>query len=152
VYGVITRGIDEKNLVFIPEAEAKRLAAIYDAIYTSKTWGDFVRQMPPDDLQDVLARFSDYDIDPPKKEDKFTDDFLPPAYFDGDWPDWAQQKMFQWVPSSIIEKYGTAMPTTINGSYLILDPARKAEIVAEMQAAGFDCMEDEELVNGACGS
>lgn len=58
VFGVVTRG-DEKNLVFIPESEATRLAAVYDAIFTSKTWSDFTKQMPADDLREVVSRFID---------------------------------------------------------------------------------------------
>ncbi len=77
-------------------------------------------------------------------------DFLPPAFFDGEWPDWPEQNMLQWVPESILQKYATMTPTAINGSYPILDAGRKSEIVAAMKEAGLECREDEELVNGAC--
>jgi hypothetical protein len=150
VFGVVTRGGDETNLVFIPEPEARRLAAIHQAICRSKTWSDFTRQMPEDDLQEVVSRFIEDDEPLPSDEDRFVVDFLPPAFFDGDWPDWAEQKMLHWVPSAILRKYGIMMPTAINGSYPILDPSRKLEIVAAMNEAGFECREDEELVKGAC--
>jgi hypothetical protein len=148
VFGVVARG-DESNLVFIPELEAKRLAAIYDAI-SSKTWGEFARRMPADDLQDVISWFIEDERDVPSDDEKFVPEFLPPPYFDGDWPDWAEQKMLQWVPASILQKYATMMPTAINGSYPILDVSRKPEIVAAMEEAGFDCREDEKLVRNAC--
>lgn len=149
VFGVVTRG-DEKNLVFIPESEATRLAAVYDAIFTSKTWSDFTKQMPADDLREVVSRFIDDEQPLPSGNDKFVAEFLPPAYFDGDWPDWAEQKMLQWVPAAILQRYATMMPTAINGSYPILDASRKAEIVAAMEKAGFQCREDEALVKNAC--
>lgn len=151
VFGVLKRGEDE-NLVFIPEPEARRLAAIYHAIGTSKTWADFTRLMPADDLHELVSRFIEDDEKPPNNDAKFVVEFLPPAYFDGDWPDWAEQKMLQWVPSAIIQKFATMMPTAINGSYPIIDASRKSEIVAAMKEAGFDCREDEELVKNACNA
>ncbi len=75
VFGVVSRGGGDTNLVFIPEPEARRLAAINQAICTSKTWFDFTRQMPADDLQEVVCRFIEDDEPLPNNEDKFVVDF-----------------------------------------------------------------------------
>lgn len=147
VFAVVTKG-DENNLVFIPEREARRISAIYNAI-SAKTWGEFRQLMPGEDLQEVISYFLEYDEDLPSDDAKFQADLLP-GYCDGDWPDWAEQKMLEWVPRSIIEKFATMMQTAINGSYPVLDASRKEEIVAAMRAAGLDCQEDEELVRRAC--
>jgi hypothetical protein len=147
VFGVVTRG-DESNLVFIPEPEAKRLAAIYDAI-SAKTWGEFKRRMPTDDLQEVISYFVEDEEEMPSDDAKFEPDLLP-GFCDGDWPDWTEQRMLEWVPRSIIQKYATMMTTAINESYPVLDVSRKDEIVAAIQNARFECREDQELVRSAC--
>lgn len=107
--------------------------------------------MPADDLREVIAYFVEYELDLPTYDAKFQAELLP-GYCDGDWPDWAEQKMLEWVPRSIIEKFGTMMQTAINGSYPLLDVSRKDEIVAAMRAAGFECREDEKLVMSVCGA
>ena len=39
----------------------------------------------------------------------------------------------------------------LTGDYLVLDAARSPEILAALEAAGYDCRWDEELVRRACG-
>jgi hypothetical protein len=52
VFGQIQKP-GEVALVFIPEADALRLAAIHRAIATAETWGDFVDAIPPEQLDTV---------------------------------------------------------------------------------------------------
>jgi hypothetical protein len=84
--------------------------------------------MPADDLQQVISYFVEHEEDMPSDGARFSPELLP-GFCDGGWPDWAEQKMLQWVPASILQKYATMTPTAINRSYPILDVSRKPEIV-----------------------
>ncbi len=142
--------VGEKFLVFIPEEEAKRLAQIHEAIEVSETWGEFRKRMPEADLKEVLDDFLDREEQLPNDSDPFDTDMLP-GLSDGDWPDWPEQKMMQWLPREIWTKFGRVESSVLNGPFLILDLHRRSEILTALARAGFDCILDEKLVLKACG-
>ena len=82
-----------------------------------------------------------------------SDPFSPqqvPGYSDGDWPDWPEQEMLEWLPPSII-RLGLIRATRLNGNFLVLDPLRAQEIIAAMEAFGHECRLNHELVKRICG-
>jgi hypothetical protein len=154
VFGLLDKGNDESNLVFIQEKEATRLAQVHDAIRTSKTWGTFCRKMPASDLKYVTDNLLENGESLPGKRDRFDgccDSSLPPSYFDGDWPDWPEQTMLHFMPPAIVKKYGQTPCSVLNGFYLVLKMSNADEILTALERKGFRCRLDEKLVRKACG-
>ena len=149
VFGQIKKA-GEATLIFIPESEALRLAAIHRAIADSATWADFFRLMPSADLTYVLNSMRECDDDP-LPSDKFDVERLP-GFCDGDWPTWPDQQMLEWLPASICRQYGRIEDSMLNGQYLVLDVRRTPEIIAALELAGFECRWDEALVKRASGN
>jgi hypothetical protein len=152
VFGLVDKGVVEgSNLVFVKEKKAKRLASVHIAIGTAKTWGTFRRKMPAEDLRYVVDRLQEREEPLPRKRDKFGFGLLPSAYFDGDWPGWPEQMMLDWMPEEIVEKYGQAPCSVLNGHYLVLRMSDAEEILKALERDGFRCRLDEKLVRQACG-
>ncbi len=151
VYGVLNKAGADANLVFIPQDECKRLAAIHTAIAGSKTWKAFCDQMPAKDLRDAVRDLRDREIDIPQEIDEFDERLLPPSYFDGDYPGWPEQGMLTWLPREICLGYGKLQGSVFNGPFLTLDVSRTSEIVQALEQAGFRCRHDTKLIRTACG-
>src|SRR5688572_17936271 len=80
------------GLVFAGAARARRISRIHSAITKSSTWGAFRRAMPRDEYSRLVrALFDDNEEPRPRGTDEFTCEHIP-AYCDGDYPDWLQQK------------------------------------------------------------
>ena len=136
------------NLVFIVERDAKRLAKVHHAIATAKTWRTFCKRMPARDLKYVKRNYIDSGDPLPRKRDGFS---LPGSYFDGDWPDWPDQMMLDWMPRSIVKKYGKPTCSVLNGYFLELAMADAEDILRALEKEGFRCRLNERLVRQACG-
>ena len=150
VFGQITKA-GEPTLIFIPEADAIRLAAIHNAIANSSTWGEFFDAIPPEEMDAVYARlFDDGDERLPDRSAKFDSDAL--GCGDGDYPDWPEQKMLEWLPADVCRRLGKVESSVLNGDYLSLDVRRAPEIIAALEASGFECRWDEALVKRASGN
>ena len=67
----------ESNLVIVPDAEARHLAAMDSAIQSAQSWKDFCESMPATDLLDVKAGLVDRDVPLPKDDAAFDVDLLP---------------------------------------------------------------------------
>jgi len=70
---------------------------------------------------------------------------------DGDYPDWPAQEMLDWVPPLIQREYGRRGFSNLNGDLLELPSARTGEIVAALQAHGYQCERGDDLVRRASG-
>ena len=120
MFGIIRKSQGEANLVFIPQRQARRLAAIHTAISEATTWKSFCDLMPVDDLWKVTSELRDrHPL--PAMTDEFDDRWLPFGYHDGDWPDWPEQLMENWLPSRICAEYGKLDGSLLNDDFLILD-------------------------------
>jgi hypothetical protein len=79
--------------------------------------------------------------------------FRPPgAFWDYDWPGRPAQMMLAWMPRDL--PGASVEASRLSGSFLCLEPAdeaEEAEIVKAVEAAGYRCVEDHDLVNRACG-
>jgi hypothetical protein len=150
VFGQIQKA-GQAALVFIPEADAVRLAAIHRAIATAETWGDFFDAIPTEELDTLYDRVFDEDGEHlPDRSAKFDPDRL--GACEGDYPDWPEQKMLDWLPAHICREFGRVESSVLNGPFLLLDVRRTPEILVALERASFECRLDEELVGRACGN
>jgi hypothetical protein len=87
---------------------------------------------------------------PPMPPDCFEPSQVP-GHDDGDWPDWVEQEMLDWLPDSIVKKFGEVKSTFLNGPFLLLDINRTSEIVAALEDLGYECHLSADFVCRACG-
>lgn len=64
---------------------------------------------------------------------------------------WPAQLMLDWFPNDLGRRYGREVSTRLDGEYLELDRTKCLEIVAELEARGFTCVEDNDLISAAAG-
>jgi hypothetical protein len=86
----------------------------------------------------------------PNRSAKFDPDRL--GVCEGDYPEWPEQKMLDWLPAHVCREFGRVESSVLNGPFLSLDVRRAPEILAALERAGFECRLDEELVRRACGN
>ena len=70
---------------------------------------------------------------------------------DGDWPDWPEQEMMEWLPPEAVASYATVHQSVINGPFLSIDPTRLADVVEALESVGHTCRRDDALIAQACG-
>ena len=146
VYGEV-----DKSLVFIPREQALELAAVWSALTTSSTWGEFRSRLPARRCEDLFRRLAECIDELPHDDDPFTMDDIP-GVSDGDYPEWPAQEMLKWLPKEIVAAaYGKIETSRLNGLFLTLDPGHEPEIVEALRAAGSRCTKDQQLVLRACG-
>lgn len=176
VYGQLDGG-----LVFIPVEKAKRLASIYAALKTAKTWGELRKKLPEGVYADILNNmieergfesfylywieehlegtrdqaFKEYQALAfserlPNENDAF-DRATIPGFCDGDWPDWPQQEMLNWIPQAIQKTYGQRVASTLNGPFLSFRTDDEKVIVEAFIELAYRCHRDDCLVRQACG-
>jgi hypothetical protein len=138
----------EDELVFIPEAEAKELAQLWEALRSATTWGEFNLSAPYKRLQEALELFGEGK--PPGDDDAFDGEALVDS-ISWDWPPWPAQRMLEWVPADIQERFGDVGTSMVSGDALYIDEAAETGIVAALEQAGYRCMHDDELVARASG-
>jgi hypothetical protein len=151
VFGVLRKGHGDNNLIFIPQRQAFRLAAIHTAISKAPSWKSFCDRMPLDDLWEVASELRERHKMPTETDD-FDDRWLPWGYHDGDWPGWPEQLMWDcWLPREICAEYGKLENSVFNGMFLIFDVRRVRKILNALKDAGFQCLNAPKLVRRACG-
>jgi hypothetical protein len=134
----------------MPVSEARRLAALNDAIEQSQTWGEFLSRLEQDQAaQEYLSNHFGDDL--PAPEEQFDSSDLP-GFDDGDWPAWPQQKMLDWLPDAV-QTLGSVYATAINGDALHIDETLLDAVIAALAAEGIDCSQDSAgIVQTACGA
>ena len=139
-----------EGLVVIPEREARRLAALNDALEGSSSWGEFLSKVT-DDQESKRYLEDQYAGELPDPDEPFDADTIP-GFADGDWPTWPKQAMLDWLPASV-KALGTIGQTAINGPVLQLDESLRDTVLEALAAEGIECREDEDgLVITACGA
>lgn len=162
----IIYGFSPLGLLFIPESRAKELADFYNTLVTAKTWGEF-REMvskeiyefylpesmhyqgPSDANVEDLEAFYIPDETPFTPNDIFTFDHLPGH---------PEIEMAKWIPVDIQEEFGrrfSYIAEDMNvpaGEALELDETQLDEIVEALEARGFKCRRDDELILAATTS
>ncbi|OZC49293.1 hypothetical protein CH289_17295 [Rhodococcus sp. RS1C4] len=137
----------EGQLVFVEQSLAEELVLLHTGI---ATWGEAKVQLSPDRWEQITEKLADAEIEVPEADQLFVLDDVP-GHQDGDWPEWPAQLMLTLVPSSIAEKHGRKVDSTLNGQFLELDAGDEEKIVVEMNAAGFTCTRNDSLVATASG-
>ena len=139
----------DDGLVVIPIGEARRLAAVNDALERSTSWGEFLTSMSGDN--ETLAYLNEqYDEGLPGADEPFDAEELL-GFADGDWPAWPKREMLQWLPASVL-RLGTPRECMVTGSFLHFDEDREDELVEALAAEGIECRSDTEgLIGRACG-
>ena len=148
VFGVIRGGAGIDTLVFIPAERATELAAIHFAIAKATTWHRFVEMIPVHVWSQLLQDLEDNDSTP-DLDSKFDAGML--GVEDGDWPDWPEQEMMEWLPPEAVASYATVHQSVINGPFLSIDPTLLADVVEALESAGHTCRRDDALIAQACG-
>ena len=70
---------------------------------------------------------------------------------DGEWPDWPDQDMLNWVPEEIQSKLGERTFSFVSGPCLRFSKNNENEIVRAFQDHRYAVEKDERLVSEACG-
>ena len=125
VYRVGGDGFD--SVLFANRARAEHVAQIRKALYQSKTWGEFRRNLPEDEWEVTFGyRFDEI----PQDDQPFTADDAA-GHADGDYPEWLRQSQLNWFPADLVDKYdGEVSMSVLNGEMLDL-PAGYAEEIAD---------------------
>lgn len=132
------------GVVFADPERAEHIAAIHEAIRTSETWGQFRSQMPPDEIEELMAStFDDEGEARPKDTDSFSGEALP-GWTDGDYPPWLQQEQADVLPQRILETFAQRVSTSINGSYWHMPEEASGDVCKALCALGFsvECKQD----------
>ncbi len=141
------------------ESAYERFAAhlIENASYAS--FEEFLEDYHPDDYDGLSAEQAYANLPPGDAGRPPTDDDIA-AFSDGDGNEydapqsvawWPNQIMLEWMPPQIIAKYGYIESSVLDGEFLVLDSEREEEIVADLEALGYTCVEDSNLLNVARG-
>jgi hypothetical protein len=85
----------------------------------------------------------------PLDHDEFHIEHVPGAV-NGYWPERPEQAMLRWLPPLICGRFGCRGATRQLGDCLFFDPQRAPEILAALEAAGYCCRWEEDLVRQAC--
>ncbi|MDP9371073.1 MAG: hypothetical protein M3Q65_01170 [Chloroflexota bacterium] len=145
----------DDELVLLPLDTARYLATLREALTEAKTWGEFKARAPEGAYAEVVEMIADNadgdeEFTEPAADTPFDPEDIP-GYADGDWPLLPPQHMFDWLPEDLQQRYGHTGDTVLNGPYLAIDPAHTRELVAEMEARGYHCTEDSDLLQRATG-
>jgi hypothetical protein len=105
----------DNGVVAIPLDEARRLAALNDALETSATWGEFLTSVAGD-VETWTYLNGCYDDEAPLGEETFDPDELP-GFADGYWPTWPKQAMLDWLPQQVT-KLGVVKTGAFGQSFL----------------------------------
>lgn len=140
----------DRSLVVMPRSEARRLAALNEALERCMTWGEFVHAVA-DDAATRRYLEDAFDNELPDADRPFDAEELP-GFADGDWPTWPKQAMLEWLPNSVTS-LGTIETTMLNGDYLHLDESLVDDVIEALAAEGIEAYEDPgTIVSTACGA
>jgi len=143
-----------QQLIFIPVSLIQRLVRLQEALQSASTWGEFKELLSSRDYQEIVVMLTEWceleEPFQPDPEELFESDQIP-GYADGDWPEWPAQEMLDWMPEELQQRYGTVKDSIFNGTFLEIKPEQKQAIVADLEALGYTCVEDDQTIAKAHG-
>jgi len=148
-FNIVAGVLVDASVVMIPEDEAMVLDQLYDAL-GARTWGEFRQQAPEAWYQSALERTFGEEDEAPDPVTPFDREQIW-GYCDGDWPAWPQQRMLEWVPKQVQADFGNAEASCINGSFLSIEAMHVDKVIAAMEALGYRCRRDDDLVARVSG-
>lgn len=121
--------------VFAERSLAEEVAQIWQALRSATTWGEFKAAMPRVEYERLVESLElEDEVDP----NAIFNASIVPGYDDGDYPTWLQAEALHWFPEELIDQYGGASSSTLNGPYLYLPAERADEIAEALRAARPD--------------
>lgn len=120
------------------------------ALETSRTWGEFRRQMPRAAYGDLMKWQFDNPDDPrprPKTGDSFNAFEQVYGYDEGDYPEWSKQHIERVVPKDLLWKYGKPEANMINGSWWTIELDKWPDLKRELEQRGFLLVERSDLTH-----
>ncbi len=168
---ILVYGNIDNNLVFSPESEAIALARRWYAIRNATTWQDFIDFTSEDtfnqliyeilealELVDLYPNYlmgedlSNYitDLHLPQPEDAFTTDVLP-GFEEGTYMPVPAQEIISWLPEELQDNLGQFDHHGVFEFVYRIDPEKEMMVVQSLEAAGFLCKKNQELMEQAHG-
>jgi len=127
------------GLVFAPEPLARAVAAIHEAIRSSRSWRVFRASLHDrDELERILvAAFDEQGEERPADSDRFDGEMIP-GFTEGDYPRWLQGSMDKHLPNAVLDEFATREVTAVNGSFYFIAEDRADEMCAALRSFGFE--------------
>lgn len=141
VYGPSGTG---NGLVFVERAKAEEQKGFNEA----RTWGE-LRGSAPQLYQRALDQRFDPDTDEEAihADHEVFDPMTLNGFVDGDFLDFPEQLMLDFVPEAVQSRFGEIHESVFNGPMLVLDAGQESAIVAAMAREGITCEKNEGLVS-----
>jgi hypothetical protein len=146
VYGSAT---PDGTLLFMTRNQAEELARLRAALHSAQTWGDFQSLLSARSWREVRARLAAHGQSEPEPAAPFEPAAVP-GYADGTWPGVGPLLMRAWMPAEVWQVVG-ATHTPAAGGLAGLDATVLPAIVRVLEAHGFTCAEDDDLIARASG-
>ncbi|HYE76575.1 MAG TPA: hypothetical protein VEI97_01185 [bacterium] len=147
-YGEIVYGEYMGSLLFLPVPLANQRIAIFEALNSAATWGEFRREVPEELWADIVATWEDEGERVPAVQELFDPDLLP-GYSAGDWPRWPDS--LDWVPLAVKELHQQGASSLLEGPYLEFDPELEERVVDLFESLGYGTVRDDALIDLASG-
>jgi len=151
---VLVYGERAGQLIFVPTPLAQRLTTLRQAIQSASTWGELKELLPQDNYQEIASMLTEWceleETFQPEGGEPFEGSKIP-GYDDGDWPEWPAQEMLSWMPQELQQSYGTVKDSIFNGEFLEIEAEQKQALVADLEALGYKCVEDDQAIAKAHG-
>jgi hypothetical protein len=141
LYGVIA---DLDATVVLPMRRAREIQTILSA----RTWGELRHGLDSTAFADVVSRRGDGEEDDSVPGDDTSFDPSPLfGWDDGDFPEWPQQRMLDWLPEDLLDRYVEVGDTAFSGEYVHIDGGRVEDLAYDLVRRGFKCFRDDTLVS-----
>lgn len=142
VYGVIEGGPNGDYGVFVPRRVGEQLIGVYEAT----TWGELRRRAGEDLYAEALECAGLEEGDPLPGDDDPFDAAAFDSFGEGDWPDWAAQKMEAWLPDEVPAAWLGGGATALNGDWVEILVAHLEDVAAVLRGRGHPCVRDDRWV------
>lgn len=130
------------SLVFAPADEAERSHRVRMALLESRTWGEFRKRMPPGEVDRIFASVGPSELPPDYAR---FDCGLVPGALDGDYPPNLHMRMEEFLPQSLLSRYGSYEATIHDGMIWCIEPSKRRSLVAALRRRGYEVTRREDL-------
>lgn len=130
-----------ETATFAPRQIAEWVDQIHRALWNSKTWSQFRRRMPPEEYVRLMkSEFDEIGEPRPADRAKFEATMIS-GVGDGDYPPWLAQRMADWIPLDLLEKYATNEASVLNGNFWEILEEDAEKFANELRALGYTVTE-----------
>ena len=140
-------GFDD-GLVVVAADEARRLAALNDALERSSNWAAFLQSIA-DDEATLSYLANQFDEQLPDPNESFDPDEVP-GFAEGSWPPLPQAR-FNQLPESV-KRLGSIRATAFDGDLVHIDEERREDVAAALAHEGLPSIDDDDLIERASGA